>query len=264
MLRRRCKADRHTFLFIMRTVSVVLAFSVWVSQLPLCRSFSTTHRHDVRPSHVCRRRSPLFGGYVPDGLSPEEYAKIKREEAVRTKSMNFGKFGPRFLKSNRPQGDWFLMPSLWTAGFDLNRRYMSSDDNDEETSLFKRIKHFLQQWWPAMLLSYLAIDIGIAMEASLRAAEMKPRQLIGTFIKVFIWAKRQNMWLVWWKAQSTKCALTLVLMFPMQKYIIDYAESKFQWTRRRTVIISSSVMIGASLGWSLFLVALKHFHLLGG
>lgn len=250
----------------MRIGGLLLTFSVWISQVMLCRSFSVTNRHSGRPSgwsSAVGRTSPLFEGYVPDGLSPEEYARIKREEATRLKSMNFGKFGPRFLKSSRPEGDWFLMPSLWTRGFDSNPRYMSTDDNGEKTSLSKRIKAFFKKWWPAMFLSYLTIDISIGMEASLRTAEMRPRQLIGTFIKVFIWVKRQNMWLAWWKAQTTKCAVTLVLMFPMEKYVV-YAGNKWGWSRKRTVIATSSVLIGGSLGWSLLLVALKHFHLVGG
>ena len=250
-------------LSIMRTVAFALICIVCISQLLLCQSFSTLPQSAFRPKQndASRRPTCLLEGYVPDGLSPEEYSKIKKEEAARLKSKDYGRFGPRFLKASRPGGDWFLNQSLWTGGFDSNRR-MSNNNNDGNESLFVRIKRFFQQWWPAMFLSYLVIDVGMTMEAASRTAQMKPRQLISMFIKVFIWAKRQNMWLVWWKAQTVKCALTLALTNPVQKYL-DYAETKWKWSRRRTVVATSSVMIGGSLAWSLLLLALKHFHLTG-
>jgi len=252
----------------MSYTALVLAISWCTSQLLLCHGFST-HRHvpfarlSTSKIQATRASTPLFAGdgYVPDGLSKEEYDAIKKEEADRLKKMNYSAFGPRFLRSKRPDGDWFLMPTLWTGGFDSNRR-VSNNDNDEGQSLFSLIKNFIQQWWPAVFLSYLAIDVGIAMEASLRAAEMRPRKLIVTFVKAFVWAKRQNMWLVWWKAQTVKCALTAILTYPMQKWM-DYAETKWSWSRKFTAIVSSTVMIGGSLGWSVLLVILKHFKLIG-
>lgn len=247
---------------MMRTVAFALTCIVCISQLLLCQSFSTLPQSAFRPKQndASRRPTCLLEGYVPDGLSPEEYSKIKKEEAARLKSKDYGRFGPRFLKASRPGGDWFLNQSLWTGGFDSNRR-MFNNNNDDNESLFVRIKKCFQQWWPAMFLSYLAIDVGISMEAAFRSSQMKPMQLINTFIKVFIWAKRQNMWLVWWKAHTVQCALTLVLTNPMQKYL-DYAETKWKWSRKRTVIVTSSVMIGGSLAWSLLLLVLKHPNLI--
>ena len=60
--------------------------------------------------------------YVPDGLTEEQYRKIKNEELIKQQSMNFGMWGPRFKQTD---GDpefwnWFSSPTLWTGGFASN------------------------------------------------------------------------------------------------------------------------------------------------
>jgi len=66
---------------------------------------------------VVRPPPPTTTGYVPDGLTREEYASIKQEEAALESSRNYGAWGPRFAASNEPPpGDWFVMPQLWTKG----------------------------------------------------------------------------------------------------------------------------------------------------
>lgn len=189
-------------------------------------------------------------------MTPEEYLKIKQKEAAHLKNMNFGAFGLRFLQTRRPSGDWFLTPSLWTGGYNLNL-CMAVDGDNKGDSLFAGIKDFFKKWGPALFLSYLAVDVGITMEVLYRLTGMKPRQNIAMFLKVFVWAKHNNMWLAWYKAHLTKCAISAVLVYPMQKYI-DYAKEKWSWTRKRTaVLITSGVLFGLSLSWSLTLLVLK-------
>ena len=255
-------------------ILLLVAIALWFVLLQLlgCHGFSTMPQVQVNSaSHAKCRASPLFAqgdGYVPDGLTPEEYLEIKKKEAARIKSMNFGAFGPRFLKTRRPQGDWLLMPSLWTGGYDANRsdnlgRRMATDDDDTGTSIVTRFKDFFKQHGPALFLSYLAVDVGITMEASWRLTEMRPRQFIAMFVKVFVWSKRNNMWMAWWKAQTVKCAIAAVLAYPMQKYI-DYANDEWRWSRKRTVLITTGAMFGVSLAWSLSLLVLKHFGMIVG
>lgn len=49
----------------------------------------------VRKEPPVAKRS--YKGYVPDGLTLEEYTKIKEEELKKQRSMNFGMWGPRFV-----------------------------------------------------------------------------------------------------------------------------------------------------------------------
>ena len=58
--------------------------------------------------------------YVPSGMTAAEFAAIKKRESDEQKSLNFGAFGPRWSRQSRPDGDWMLMRSLWTRGFDSN------------------------------------------------------------------------------------------------------------------------------------------------
>jgi hypothetical protein len=38
-------------------------------------------------------------GYVPDGMSAEQYKKLKQKEVNETKNKNFGAYGPQSFKS---------------------------------------------------------------------------------------------------------------------------------------------------------------------
>mmetsp|Transcript_19363 Transcript_19363/g.38267 ORF Transcript_19363/g.38267 Transcript_19363/m.38267 type:complete len:263 (-) Transcript_19363:201-989(-) len=56
--------------------------------------------------------------YVPDGLTEEEYRKIKENDLAKLQGKNFGAWGPRFkLVDGDPQGNWFSISSLWISGF---------------------------------------------------------------------------------------------------------------------------------------------------
>lgn len=40
-----------------------------------------------------------YASYVPDGLSEEEYKRIKNEESRKQQKLNYGAWGPRFVSS---------------------------------------------------------------------------------------------------------------------------------------------------------------------
>lgn len=58
--------------------------------------------------------------YIPSGLTEKEWNEIKQKERNDIKKKDFGAWGPRFARSERPDGDWMVMPSLWTRGFNSN------------------------------------------------------------------------------------------------------------------------------------------------
>lgn len=65
---------------------------------------------------------PKAASYVPSGLTADQYRQIKREEALRLSRLNLGAWGPKFLRNGSaagpPRGDWMVMPTLWTHGYD--------------------------------------------------------------------------------------------------------------------------------------------------
>jgi hypothetical protein len=51
-----------------------------------------------------RVRTSRFRAYVPDGLTPEEYRRIKDRESQRTQGKDLGRLGPKGFKSRSLQG----------------------------------------------------------------------------------------------------------------------------------------------------------------
>lgn len=61
------------------------------------------------------------GSYVPYGLTPEEYAAIKKKEKKESDNLNYAAWGPRFRRDeSAPEGNWMTNSALWTKGFRTN------------------------------------------------------------------------------------------------------------------------------------------------
>ena len=71
---------------------------------------------------------PIAGSsYVPSGLTKEEWEKIQNKEKSTAKSKELGAWGPRFARSEKPIGDWMVVPNLWTGGFQANKSERNYD-----------------------------------------------------------------------------------------------------------------------------------------
>jgi len=102
-------------------------------------------------------------GYVPSGMSREEYSAIRKMEAEKERKMNYGAWGPRFFRTERPDGDWMVMPNLWTFGQVDNTRQPVGNGVDGEMggvrpSLRRRLQWLAQVNGPAFLLGYVLVD----------------------------------------------------------------------------------------------------------
>jgi len=69
--------------------------------------------------HVCTNTdykkigsSLSMAGYVPDGLTREEYEQIKAKERTEVKKKNFAMFGPRFNPTGAPEGIYRYIYSI--------------------------------------------------------------------------------------------------------------------------------------------------------
>lgn len=104
--------------------------------------------------------SPLFG-YVPDGLSPEEYEKIKQKEASDVKKKNFAMWGPRFQQSDGPPGgDWFLMRNLWTTG-NPNAQKTSRDAISSTRRRVGEVWNFFQKNALGFVISLGCVEVAV-------------------------------------------------------------------------------------------------------
>ena len=94
--------------------------------------------------------------YVPDGLTEEQYNKIKSEELAKTQSMNYGAWGPRFKQvSGDPEfWNWFSSPSLWTGGFNSNSANNNNMTNGGEKN---SIAHLIRIYMRRYALAYMVI-----------------------------------------------------------------------------------------------------------
>lgn len=60
------------------------------------------------------------GGYVPSGLTSQEYQAIRAKEQRQQQQQqgtNLGAWGPRFDRGEAPLGDWMVDSNLWINGF---------------------------------------------------------------------------------------------------------------------------------------------------
>ena len=97
--------------------------------------------------------------YVPDGLTEEQYNKIKSEELAKTQSMNFGAWGPRFKQvSGDPEfWNWFSSPTLWTGGFNSNSANNNNMTNGgEKNSVANLIRIYLRRYALAYMMILLS------------------------------------------------------------------------------------------------------------
>lgn len=107
-------------------------------------------------------------GYVPLGLTAEEYKKIKAKERKSLQSKNLGMWGPRFSQSSRPDGDWMVQPKLWTQGFNSQRTNLQSSTSngangegavvDKDMSNLKAWIRFGKKHYPAFIALYFTLQ----------------------------------------------------------------------------------------------------------
>jgi hypothetical protein len=180
--------------------------------------------------------------YVPFGLSPEEYAKIKRDEQAKTKSKDFASFGPRFAKTEKPSGDWMISPSLWTGGFNSNKSAGktvaspagATPASNNGNSMNPKIGNV-----PAYALTLLLIET-LATSAFISNKKISS----SLFAVALLQAKRsatvvQLSTAILAKVTLGKMVLAAALLKPM-KMVIEKCNQKFLWSPRR-IMASSSV-----------------------
>lgn len=250
----RCRRLCHSHCIVLTVISI-LAFS--------CRSASFLHSPTVcRSSRValndengrCKGwiTSNLHGSrpYVPDGLTPEEYSQIKKKEREKMAKMDFGAFGPRFRKDVRPGGDWFLMSSLWTTGFQANA---SSSDALPPGGPMVRLWSLIRQYGLSLFLSRMLLEIMFATAAMIRTSSSltaMPLVAIGESLRFLIARAHAGLR---WKSQCLKLAMACAFTVPVHNFV-NHANRRWLWSPARTFIsavvaaVVSHVVLGMFLG----------------
>ena len=175
-------------------------------------------------------------GYVPSGLTEEEYEKIKQKEAEELSKKNFGAFGPRFLQTERPDGDWMIIPSLWTQGFRSSPNPNISDeileDKNKVITSAQKLGQRIRRSGPILLTSLLLIETIIAMIT----VAMKGSSKASLFLSLVTMSEKK-MLLPWVGNPLVK--LTKVLgvlgLHKLLSNFIEHANRRWLWSHRRSL-----------------------------
>ena len=178
------------------------------------------------------------GKYVPGGLTEEEYENIKTQEAEKLSKMNFAAWGPRFKRTEVPDGDWMVQPALWVQGFQSTRAATATPLTKEEWELRKTRRRQLKSIRSvatSFLFAYMLMDILLLSSASIRSASTSKRILTSMIArKGVLLALKQHLLasLAFSKIQCLKLSLAAVATPLLQRYR-EIAQRRWLWSKRR-------------------------------
>ena len=192
---------------------------------------------------------PGNGPYIPSGLSQEEYFKIKKDEAERMKRMDLGAWGPRFKRTETPNGDWMVMPSLWTSGSSAHSRVKDTYNNKdtriphESLSAVAIITSFMRTNLPGLLLSYIVLDTFVTAFKMLQtAADLTVTRLTFLILRVpSLNISTINVSLLL-KVQLTKW-IAVAILTPLMSKVLETVNRRRLWSNRRTIATGATMSI---------------------
>lgn len=203
-----------------------------------------------------RPGSELFPGkgpYVPSGLSPEEYSRIKKQEEEKLKKMNFAAWGPRFKQSDAPDGDWMVIPSLWTNGFNARSRVSNADSSSRKriaALLLSETLYFLRSRFAPFLLAWLLVDTLFSAFSIFRLSSLTGRQAASLILRV----PTLDFGLTTASAIK-KIAIktfTSAALVPAASKTLEKINRKRLWSNRRIILYSLagsvSILAGLAIG----------------
>mmetsp|Transcript_18567 Transcript_18567/g.28070 ORF Transcript_18567/g.28070 Transcript_18567/m.28070 type:complete len:268 (+) Transcript_18567:96-899(+) len=176
--------------------------------------------------------------YVPDGLTADQYREMKQEEEKELSKKNFGAWGPRFNRSNRPEGDWMVVPSLWTNGFQaqqsnsINNRGVSP--NNIVLRLIARGTLLLREYIPSFIVSTAAWLAFVSATIAIRQTSVASLSAL----------VRTTAQTVLQKNVVMKLSAAIVLsVIPVQKLFLERVNRRYLWSSRRSVLTSTMVSL---------------------
>ena len=197
--------------------------------------------------------SPKPQGYVPDGMSAEEYQNLRQKEAAQAASKNYGAWGPRFRQTDRPDGDWLLLPQLWTLGVPDNAARQSAVDTSTKT-------HPITRWLPAILVSWVTVNLVWAIVQLSQAGRLTARQSVGKALQLLLPRGNELTLKLFSSALVGKLMATLALAVPLQRRL--NVEAQLGRYRPLLFLVVSSVraLVGLT-AYALILAGIHHIFL---
>ena len=233
---------------LIKALTIVLLQSIQIASFTshhhVVLSQSSTHQQNKKSTFttfpMIRKKSDEVVGYVPSGLTPEQYAKIKKEELEQKKKMNFGAWGPRFARSARPDGDWMVVPSLWTGGFDSNTQYSNrstsiSNANNKNVVFVVNLMNAMKKVLPIYMVLLFVVEM--------ITSSVYKSSLVTTMLSQVIQKDFKNAFVSIIGAMTLKCTLAKMLVATLlvkpYSLLIERCNRRLLWSPRRTMTISS-------------------------
>ena len=197
--------------------------------------------------------------YIPSGMTLEEYNALKQKEALEESTKDYGAWGPRFARTGRPDGDWMVLPQLWTMGaVDRPAGGVGGGKDPSRTPLQR-----LRQQLPALILSTVLWDSMITAFTMYKAAaaDWLDMLVIDFRLPIFLIAnatKWKQVALIQFSRIHAVKALVVFLSAPLlDKYFLAKVNRYRLWSKRRTVTLSTLGSMGVLGLWALVLRTLK-------
>jgi hypothetical protein len=205
---------------------------------------------------------PGDGPYVPVGLSAEEYQRIKSDEEKKLKKMEFGAWGPRFKRTDTPDGDWMVMSKLWTNGSPNARPgpRLVQEGNDDyginafAASLPRRTTMLIRQNGPGFVLAFFLLELVASAFTMYRTSEGAVRKSIWTVLKYGLLKKKNFYVLTMAQTLAAKFTLSACLTRPVMNVFLEKMNRRKLWSRRRTILTTSGTGMLALTAWAAMLV----------
>jgi hypothetical protein len=190
-------------------------------------SSSSNSRQDADVDHSAL--FPRASSYVPAGLSLEEYRRIKTDEASKFAGLNLGAWGPKFLRSGGggpPPGDWMVMPSLWTRGYDAT--VVGEGASSADSTGTGRRRRLRQQIIRACRANLPAFVLGLVV--------METMQIVVRFAVARIYVAPSSSWssssALPWRVGSAAVAAATAAPHIRAKFL-ENGSRRLLWSQRR-------------------------------
>lgn len=206
------------------------------------------------------------GGYVPSGLTVAQYEQLKQREAQERATKDYGAWGPRFLRSTPPSGDWFAWPQLWTSGSLTTTSPVPTNANPSRRGAPLRnlaqalrrcigaIAVFGKRWMPPFLLAYMALDTLLAAYSIFYVAQITLSQAA---VHAATFVVRKQILVQLWRDVLLAKVVGAIFLTPLSQDCLQLQSRRLLWTPRRLWFVSVAGMIGALTVCSLTVLVMR-------
>jgi hypothetical protein len=183
-------------------------------------------------------------------LTEKEWNEIKRKERKELEKKDFGAWGPRFARSDRPDGDWMVVPSLWTRGFNSNsigNGSQKGSDQSKTDAANNSSRTSKKGFVPIYVMTFLIMEWILASFYSVHkkghaslfvtaAMKMKKSSSVALSSSKFLFQG----------TMAAKLLMSAMVMQPMQRLVMKI-QDRFQWRLKFSMFIVTTATMITSL-----------------